>query len=139
MDETKRMEQVQHLLALVNKVTEQNGGQPYSDELFLSEVSSQKGYSKQGIFQLNEQFEKLYERQLRRITEMASTIISLSFVYQVESKLKEATMKLARKHAEMEAQFAQKTSNDEIRKLEKAQRENEEFQRKAAENKCTIL
>ncbi|KAK8699196.1 hypothetical protein V6N13_115290 [Hibiscus sabdariffa] len=94
MDETKRMEQVQHLLALVNKVTEQNGGQPYSDELFLSEV---------------------------------------------ESKLKEATMKLARKHAEMEAQFAQKTSNDEIRKLEKAQRENEEFQRKAAENKCTIL
>ncbi|KAK8489716.1 hypothetical protein V6N13_093079 [Hibiscus sabdariffa] len=102
MDETKRMEQVQHLLALVNKVTEQNGGQPYSDELFLElqrraairvqqeQVSSQKGYSKQEIFQLNEQFEKLYERQLRRITEM------------VESKLKEATMKLerqlARKH-----------------------------------------
>ncbi|GMI89822.1 IMMUNE ASSOCIATED NUCLEOTIDE BINDING 9 [Hibiscus trionum] len=152
-DETKRIEQVQHLVTLVNKVMEQNGWQPYSDGLFLElqqmaairdqqeHVNSQKGYSKQETFELNEQFvERLYEQQLRRITEM------------VESKLKEAIMKLerqlakeqvARMRAETQAQFAQKAANDEIRKLredlEKAQRENEAFHRKASENKCTIL
>nr|KJB81186.1 hypothetical protein B456_013G135100 [Gossypium raimondii]KJB81187.1 hypothetical protein B456_013G135100 [Gossypium raimondii] len=33
-DETKRVKQVQDLLTLVNMVIEQNGGQPYTDELF---------------------------------------------------------------------------------------------------------
>jgi hypothetical protein len=30
----KRAEQMQELLSLVNRVIEQNAGQPYSDELF---------------------------------------------------------------------------------------------------------
>lgn len=33
-DESKRVEQVQELLSLVNMVIAQNGGQPYTDELF---------------------------------------------------------------------------------------------------------
>lgn len=33
-DESKRVEQVQQLLFLVNMVIAQNGGQPYTDELF---------------------------------------------------------------------------------------------------------
>lgn len=33
-DESKRVEQVQQLLALVNSVLAQNGGRPYSDEIF---------------------------------------------------------------------------------------------------------
>jgi len=33
-DVHKGVEQVQELLSLVNRVIEQNGGQPYSDELF---------------------------------------------------------------------------------------------------------
>ena len=33
-DESKRVEQVQTLLSLVNMVIAQNGGQPYTDEIF---------------------------------------------------------------------------------------------------------
>lgn len=33
-DESKRVEQVQQLLSLVNMVIAHNGGQPYTDELF---------------------------------------------------------------------------------------------------------
>lgn len=33
-DESKKFYQVQQLLSLVNKVTAQNGGQPYTDEIF---------------------------------------------------------------------------------------------------------
>lgn len=33
-DESKRVDQVQQLLSLVNKVIAQNGGQPYTDEIF---------------------------------------------------------------------------------------------------------
>jgi hypothetical protein len=34
MDEGKRVKQVEQLLPLVNKVVEQNGGRPYTNELF---------------------------------------------------------------------------------------------------------
>ena len=33
-DEMKKVNQVQQLLSLVNKVIAQNGGQPYTDEIF---------------------------------------------------------------------------------------------------------
>lgn len=33
-DESKRVQQVQQLFSLVNKVISHNGGQPYTDELF---------------------------------------------------------------------------------------------------------
>ncbi|XWS24749.1 hypothetical protein CRYUN_Cryun27aG0010500 [Craigia yunnanensis] len=151
-DETKRVKQVQDLLSLVNMIIAQNGGQPYSDELFVElksgatklrdqqeEVASLKGYSKREISEFKEQIERSYEQQLRRITEM------------VESKLKEATTRLeqqlseeqaARMKAEELAQLAQMKSNDEIRKLrenlEKAQRETEELRRQA-ESRCAIL
>lgn len=39
-DEFKRTEQVQQLLSLVNVVLVQNGGQPYTDELFAELVST---------------------------------------------------------------------------------------------------
>ncbi|XP_022728053.1 immune-associated nucleotide-binding protein 9-like [Durio zibethinus] len=150
-DETKRVKQVQDLLSLVNMVIEQNGGKPYSDELFVElkrgaiklhdqheKVASLKGYSKQKISEFKEQIERSYEQQLRRITEM------------VESKLKKATTRLeqqlaeeqaARLKAEEMAQFAQMKSNDEIRELrenlERAQRETEELRKQAA--RCAIL
>ncbi|XWS23425.1 hypothetical protein CRYUN_Cryun28dG0013100 [Craigia yunnanensis] len=150
-DETKRVKQVQELLSLVNMVIEQNGGKPYSDELFVElkrgaielhdqqeKVASLKGYSKQKISEFKEQIERSYEQQLSRITEM------------VESKLKEATTRLeqqlaeeqaARLKAEEMAQLAQMKSNDEIRmlreNLERAQRETEELLRK--QGRCAIL
>lgn len=33
-DESKRVKQVENLLYLVNKVISQNGGRPYTDEIF---------------------------------------------------------------------------------------------------------
>ncbi|MBA0752017.1 hypothetical protein Gogos_000898 [Gossypium gossypioides] len=150
-DETKRVKQVQDLLALVNMVIEQNGGQPYTDELFAElkkgatklrdqqeVVAALKGYSKREISEFKEQIERSYEEQLMRITEM------------VESKLKETTVRLeqqlaeeqaARLKAEELAQLAQMKSNDEIRKLrenlERAQKETEELRKQAA--RCAIL
>ncbi|KAA3487057.1 protein AIG1-like [Gossypium australe] len=150
-DETKRVKQVQDLLTLVNLVIEQNGGQPYTDELFAElkkgatklrdqqeVVAALKGYSKREISEFKEQIERSYEEQLMRITEM------------VESKLKETTVRLeqqlaeeqaARLKAEELAQLAQMKSNDEIRKLrenlERAQKETEELRKQAA--RCAIL
>ncbi|KAJ8759571.1 hypothetical protein K2173_007199 [Erythroxylum novogranatense] len=151
-DELKRVNQVQELLVLVNKVISQNNGQPFTDELFMElkngeirlrnqqeEVSSLEGYSKQEISDLRAQMQMNYEEQLKRITEM------------VESKLQETTYRLeqqlaeeqaARLKAEESAQLDRMRSNDEIRKLrenlEKAQRETEEL-RKKAESLCAIL
>lgn len=150
-DETKRVKQVQDLLTLVNMVIEQNGGQPYTDELFAElkkgatklrdqqeVVAALKGYSKREISEFKEQIERSYEEQLMRITEM------------VESKLKETTVRLeqqlaeeqaARLKAEELAQLAQMKSNDEIRKLrenlERAEKETEELRKQAA--RCAIL
>ncbi|KAJ7982748.1 putative Aig1 [Quillaja saponaria] len=139
-DEKKRAEQFQRLLFLVNMVIAQNGGRPYTDDLFVElkkgaiklrdqqeEVDSLTGYSKEQISELKEQMQQTYEDQLRRITEM------------VELKLKEATTGLeqqlaeeqaARLRAEESAQLAQKRSEDEIRKLrEHLQKAEEELRR----------
>lgn len=152
-DEANRTEQVWKLLSLVNSVAVQNGGQPYTDDIFAElkkgatklrdqqfEVDSLKGYSKREISELKEQMHKSYEDQLKRITEM------------VESKLKETTTRLeqqlaeeqaARLKAEEVAQLAQMKSNDEIRKLrenlERAQRETEELRKQAEKGGCAIL
>ncbi|KAI3417432.1 AIG1-type G domain-containing protein, partial [Psidium guajava] len=151
-DETKRIEQVQHLLSLVNMVMVQNDGKPYTDDLFVEMkkgamklheqqevVGSLKGYTEGELMKLEEQLHKSHEEQLQRITEM------------VEAKLRETTTRLeqklaeeqaARMRAEELAQFAQKKSNDEIRRLreslEKAQRETREL-REQAESRCAIL
>ena len=73
-------------------------------------------------------------------------------VVQVESRLKETTLRLeqqlaeeqvARLKAEEMAYAAQMKSNDEIRKLrenlEKAQRETDELRKRAESGKCAIL
>ncbi|XP_061988617.1 immune-associated nucleotide-binding protein 9 isoform X2 [Rosa rugosa] len=123
-DESKRVEQVQQLLSLVNSVIAQNGGRPYTDEIFAEvkkgamklrdqqeEVASLKGYSKREISHLNEQMQLAHDLQLKRITEM------------VELKMRETTMMLeqkladehaARLRAEETTQEAQQRSEDEI-------------------------
>ncbi|KAL7200062.1 hypothetical protein ACSBR2_022217 [Camellia fascicularis] len=152
-DEAKKAEQLQQLFSLVNMVTEQTGGQPYTDEIFIElkkgamklrdqteEVNSLEGYSKREISELKEQMHRSYEDQLKRITDM------------VESKLRETTHRLelqlaeeqaARLKAEEIAQAAQMRSNDEIRKLrehlERAQRETDELRKQAESGRCAIL
>ncbi|XP_031262021.1 immune-associated nucleotide-binding protein 9-like [Pistacia vera] len=138
-DETKRAKQVGELLSLVNRVIAQNGGQPYTDEKFAEvkgamkhheqqvEVDSLEGYSKQEIAELKAEIERSYEDQLKKISEM------------LELKLIEATRKLekqlmeeqvTRLKLELNAQDAQRKSNEEIRRL------NENLQRANRENKC---
>ncbi|XP_065847179.1 immune-associated nucleotide-binding protein 9-like [Euphorbia lathyris] len=148
-DQHKKYEQVQQLLSLVDMVLADNGGQPYTDELFAElkmgemnlrgRLESLQGYSKDEILQLKEQIHDSYEEQLKRITEM------------VESKLRETTIRLeqqlekeqsARLEAEKIARTAQTQAHNEIRKLrehlERAEKETEELRRKAG-NGCTIL
>ncbi|KAK9929821.1 hypothetical protein M0R45_026900 [Rubus argutus] len=148
-DESKRVEQVQQLLSLVNTVIAQNGGRPYTDEIFAEvkkgamklrnqqeEVASLKGYTKREISDLNERMQLAHDLQLKRITEM------------VESKMRETTMMLeqkladehaARLRAEENAQEAQQRSVDEIRKLRDDLQKAEEELRKRSESKCAIL
>nr|XP_043607081.1 immune-associated nucleotide-binding protein 9 [Erigeron canadensis] len=152
-DQQKKTLQVQELLSLVNMVLTKNNGKPYTDEIFselkrgtkklheqTEEVQSLQGYTKKEISELTEQMHRSYEEQLKRITEM------------VEARLKETTARLEQKLAEEQvarlkaeemAQAAQKKSNDEIRKLrenlEKAQRESDEFRKRAESGKCAIL
>ncbi|XP_050377148.1 immune-associated nucleotide-binding protein 9 [Argentina anserina] len=149
-DESKRVEQVQQLLSLVNSVIAKNGGKPYTDELFAEvkkganklrnqqeEVASLKGvYSKQEISSLYEKMKLAHDMQLKRITEM------------VELKMRETTMKLeqkladeqaARLRAEETAQEAQQRSADEIRKLRENLEKAEEELRRKGETKCAIL
>ncbi|KAI5567509.1 hypothetical protein BDE02_13G094900 [Populus trichocarpa] len=144
----KRAEQILELLSLVNRVIEQNAGQPYSDELFAEiqkgemnfrdqqeEVNSLKGnISIREISELKEQMQIQYEEQLKRVTEM------------VEMKLKEATGNLerrlaeehaARLRAEENAQSEQRKSNEEIRMLrESLEKAQEELRKKGG---CAIL
>lgn len=149
-DEKKRSGQVQQLLSFVNMIVSQNGGQPYTDELFAKlkkgamklhreqrKVDSLEGYSEGQISELKKHMQQTYEEQLKHITEM------------IESKLKEATTRLekqlaeeqaARLRAEDSAKLAQKKSDDEIRKLRKhLEKAHEELRKRGDKGGCAIL
>ncbi|WOL14270.1 protein AIG1-like [Canna indica] len=153
-DERKKAKQLEGLFYLVDSVVSSNGGKPFSDKLFNElkegalrlqnrekEVEAMKGYSEQQISALKEEIYKSYDDQLSRITEM------------VEYKLKQTVEKLEKQLAEEQAarlkaekfsQEARMRSDEEIRKLrenlEKAQRDAEEFRKRAENNKmCKIL
>ncbi|KAM5574946.1 immune-associated nucleotide-binding protein 9-like [Rosa sericea] len=145
-DESKRIEQVQRLLSLVNSVIAQNGGRPYTDEKFTEvkkgamklrdqqeDVASLKGYSEREISRLNEQIQLAHDQQLKQITEMG------------ELKMRENTtmldQKLADEHAarlraEETAQEAQQRSENEIRNLSY---ELQAEKRKRGRSKCAIM
>ncbi|PON81440.1 AIG1-type guanine nucleotide-binding (G) domain containing protein [Trema orientale] len=146
-DESKKVNQVQQLLSLVNKVIEQNGGQLYTNEIFAEvnqgskklrdqqePIDSLEGYSEQHISRLKEQLQLENDEQLNRISET------------IASRLREATARLeeqlaeekaARVELQKSAQQAQEMSNEELSKLrvhrEQAQ---EELRRKG---NCAIL
>ncbi|TKY49789.1 AIG1 protein [Spatholobus suberectus] len=127
-DERKRFGQVQQLLNLMNIIILQNGGQPFTNELFIElkekatmrdnqqkTIDSLKGlYSKEEMLEIKMQMQQKYDDQLKQITNM------------VESKLKEETTNLlkkleeervARLKVEENYRSFQITSNDEIQKL----------------------
>ncbi|XP_058756936.1 immune-associated nucleotide-binding protein 9-like isoform X2 [Vicia villosa] len=148
-DEKKRFSQVQQLLEFVNSVVSNNGGRPYTDELFTvlkkgamkleiqqKEVDALEGYSDGQISELKKHMQQSYDEQLMQITEM------------IESKLMEATTKLeqqlaheqaARLEAEKSAMVAQKKSDEEIQKLREHLEKAHEELRKRGDKGCAIL
>ncbi|XP_015886204.3 immune-associated nucleotide-binding protein 9 [Ziziphus jujuba] len=146
-DKSKRVEQVQQLFSLVDTVIAQNGGLPFSNELFADlkegavklqqmEDGLSKGCSKKEILDLKNDLQCSYDEQLKRITEM------------IEMKLKEAITRLeqqladeqaARLQAEKEAAKAREKSEDEIRQLKEHLTKAQEELCKRPENRCTIL
>ncbi|TKY49876.1 putative PHLOEM protein 2 A3 [Spatholobus suberectus] len=91
-DEEKRLGQVQQLLSLVNMIISQNGGRPYTNELFIElkdnqqkVIDSMKGYSKEEMLEIKIQMQQKYDDEQKQITNM------------VELKLKEETTNLLKK------------------------------------------
>ncbi|OWM67499.1 hypothetical protein CDL15_Pgr028362 [Punica granatum] len=143
-EQDKKTAQVQELFSLVDAVISQNGGKPFSDDIFaemrkgakkLKEqqeaVGSLSGYNEAQILKFKEETQKSYDEQLKRISEM------------IETKLREETksfgQKLAEEQAtrmkiEQQAHSAQMKSDDEIRNLreslDKARKEAEELRKK---------
>ncbi|KAL0351297.1 UNVERIFIED_CONTAM: Immune-associated nucleotide-binding protein 9 [Sesamum calycinum] len=134
-DESKKAEQLMELLSFVNAVVDNNGGKPYTDDLFFE--------LKAGALKLRDQTAVTLYIEL-----------GFAFVDNVICRLSRSSGRLlimadrkeeqaARLKAESMAQAAQKESDDEIRKLrehlERAHRENEEFRKQAESGKCVIL
>ncbi|KAH9619365.1 hypothetical protein KSS87_011666 [Heliosperma pusillum] len=146
-DETLLVRQRQKLLDMVEMVMQENGGHPYTDNIFKElkkgamelrkkekVVDSLQGYTPQEISNLKEEMHKSHEIQLERITTM------------VESKLRETTKRLeeqlakehaARLEAEEKALADRGKSNEEIRKLrenlDRARKETADLRKQTAE------
>ncbi|XP_031490425.1 immune-associated nucleotide-binding protein 9-like isoform X1 [Nymphaea colorata] len=151
-DEKKKAYQVKKLLSLVDGVVVENGGQPYTDEMFhrlkereavlqthMETFKSSSDSRKEELLQLKQDIERSYKEQLERMIEI------------MEGKLRDTTSRLearlaleesARKQAEQFAREAQKHSDEEIRRLREsleAARNETESLRRQAERVCSIL
>ncbi|KAE8697891.1 Detected protein of confused Function [Hibiscus syriacus] len=129
-DETKRVKQVENLVTLVNKVIELNGGQPYSDELFVELKLESK--LKEATARLEQKLAE--ERAARREAEVQA---------ELDRKSSNEEMQKLRENLKKEAPQAQQKSDEKIQKLRKglqnAHNEAHELRRLTAENKCSIL
>ncbi|KAH9725252.1 Immune-associated nucleotide-binding protein 9 [Citrus sinensis] len=116
-DAATRTEQVGKLLSVVNSVIVQNGGQPYTDEIFAG---------------LKEGAAKLCDQQVEVESKLKETTTRL------EQQLAEEH--LARLKAEGAAQLAQMKKFLSLeRNLERAQRETEENRNRVPQPPCPIL
>ncbi|KAL5704148.1 hypothetical protein ACHQM5_022620 [Ranunculus cassubicifolius] len=156
-DESKKAEQLEQLLGLVNQVTEENCGKPFSDELFAKmkeetmklrehkvQVDSLEGCTKQELLQIEENIHKLQEEQRTLFTEMVDKKLKES-VKDLEQRLAEeqaARLKSERESSE-EIRKLRESSDEEIRilreRLEEAMKDKEEFRGKVINKKCLIL
>uniref|UniRef100_A0A0C9S5I0 TSA: Wollemia nobilis Ref_Wollemi_Transcript_19161_1599 transcribed RNA sequence n=1 Tax=Wollemia nobilis TaxID=56998 RepID=A0A0C9S5I0_9CONI len=149
--ETEKASQRNELLKHVDFVLAENGGQPYSNELFReAQVRSEKffnqkkdidslmGYSKEELQSLQLEMKKAYAEQLKQLTEMVEEKLRIT-TEKLEERL--ASEQSAREQAEEEARLAQKKSDEEIRRLqERLQQAHEETENlKKQMSKCVIL
>lgn len=152
-DKNEKNAQLQQLLFYVDSVIANNGGKPFSDEIFQElkqgalklhdkekVIENLKGYSAEQIAALKKEIYKSYDDQLARITDMVEQKLN-STIERLEKELAEE--QAARLKAQKIADDARLKSDDEIRKLkeslEKAQKENDEFKRLAQGGRCAIL
>ncbi|KAJ4761748.1 P-loop containing nucleoside triphosphate hydrolases superfamily protein [Rhynchospora pubera] len=152
-DKNEKNSQVQQLLFYVDSIIANNGGKPFSDEIFRElkqgalrlhdkekVIENLKGYSAEQIAVLKKEIYKSYDEQLARITEMVEQKLN-STIERLEKELAEE--QAARLQAQKIAEDARLKSDDEIRKLkkslEKAQKETEEFRKLAQGSRCAIL
>ncbi|XP_019462963.1 PREDICTED: immune-associated nucleotide-binding protein 9-like [Lupinus angustifolius] len=148
-DEKNKFEQVQLLVSLVDMVISQNGGGPFTNEIFTDlkegainlrdqqrKADSTKECSKGEILDYRKQMlqmQQKYDDQLERITEMVTSKLTEAMT-RLEQQLAEE--RDARCKAEMDAKSAQRKSDEEIQKLrEHLRMANEE----RGGNSCVIL
>ncbi|XP_024973102.1 immune-associated nucleotide-binding protein 9-like [Cynara cardunculus var. scolymus] len=133
-DETKKADQVQQLLSLVNMVLENNGGQPYTNEIFTdlkkwsSELEGQteefqvlkdtEGHSKQQMLEL---MENMHVEHLKRTNDMLGLMLTEMKLKFQQQLLEEQA---ARLKVERDAEAASNKSKEDIVRLgEKLQKE----------------
>ncbi|KAL5207560.1 hypothetical protein ABZP36_031995 [Zizania latifolia] len=147
-DRRLQAKQLEKLLDVVDSVSANNGGKPFSHQMLtrIKEVHEREkvvhdaiGYTEEQISELKKEIHRNRDEQLAQITSMVEEKLNIT-VDKLQQQLMEEQN--ARLEAEKLAAEARQKSDEEIRKLkerlEKAQRENEEF-RRMAQNKCAIL
>jgi len=150
-DRMRQAQQLDKLLDVVDSVCANNGGKPFSDQMFtrIKEVHDREtevhtmgysGYSDEQISELKKEIHRTRDEQLAHITSMVEEKLNCTVEKLQEQLMEEQN---ARLQAEKVAYEARMKSEEEIKKLKeilkKAQMENEEFRRMAAERKCAIL
>jgi len=150
-DRMCQAQQLDKLLDVVDSVCANNGGKPFSDQMFtrIKEVHDREtevhtmgysGYSDEQISELKKEIHRTRDEQLAHITSMVEEKLNCTVEKLQEQLMEEQN---ARLQAEKVAYEARMKSEEEIKKLKeilkKAQMENEEFRRMAAERKCAIL
>jgi len=141
--------QVNELLEQTDTIISQNGGHPYSNELFREaqeRLSRQEdidsgGYSKEEIQHLKKQMENAYAAQLKQLTEMVEEKLRIT-TEKLEQRL--SSEQAAREQAEKRAQKEQEEAGVKIcmllEKLQKAEEETENLKKQMGSgNKCVIL
>jgi len=150
-DRMRQAQQLDKLLDVVDSVCANNGGKPFSDQMFtrIKEVHDREtevhtmgysGYSDEQISELKKEIHRTRDEQLAHITSMVEEKLNCTVEKLQEQLMEEQN---ARLQAEKVAYEARMKSEEEINKLKeslrKAQLENEEFRRLAAERRCAIL
>ncbi|XP_010277660.1 PREDICTED: immune-associated nucleotide-binding protein 8-like [Nelumbo nucifera] len=124
--ENKKTGQINEISFLVNKVIAENGGKPYTNELFLKlqeetmrqrkqkEEADFKALTTKEISRLNGQMKKKYDEQVDRVSGMIESKLNVT-IRDLENKL--AAEQLAHSKTKRDAESAQTRSDKEIHKL----------------------
>nr|DAD27638.1 TPA_asm: hypothetical protein HUJ06_029106 [Nelumbo nucifera] len=123
----KRASQINELIILVDKIFTENGGKPYTNELFLSlqeetkrqrkmkEEAELQALAKKETARLQEQMQKAYDAQLARVTETIESKLS-GTISSLERELAETRQ--AHQNAVSHSHMAHQQAMNEIHALQ---------------------